>query len=159
MLRSSSRLDRAGLTSAELLVTLALLGILLALTVPRIDDGLRRVRLTAAVAELTTAHFLARSAAMRYGRPAELHIDAANGRFWVEVDTAVTRGVKDTVGGVHQMATGNMTMTSTRSLLCFDRSGLAYVSGACEAADATIIFSLSGRSDTLRTGTIGKILR
>ena len=43
------------------------------------------------------AHSLARSTAVRYARVAELPIDAANARFWVEVDTSGT-GIRDTVG-------------------------------------------------------------
>ena len=150
---------RAGFTLIEAVLGLVVLGILLALAIPRIDNGLRRARLQSAGAELTTAHFLARTSAMRYGRPAELHIDAPNGRFWVQVDTSIAGGTSDTVGAIHRMSSAGITVTSTRAILCFDRRGLAYTAGTCEAPDATITFSLAGRTDTVRTTAIGKIVR
>jgi len=161
--RESPRLNiasRAGITITELVLVIVVLAILLAIAIPRIDTGLQRAHLQGAAAELTTAHFLARASAMRYGRPAELHIDAANGNFWVAVDTTLAgSGTKDTVGQVHRMSAANVTMTSTRSIICFDRRGLAYAFGTCEAPDALITFSLSGRTDTVRTTAIGKIIR
>ena len=151
---------RAGITITELVLVIVVLATLLAIVIPRIDTGLQRAHLQGAAAELTTAHFLARTSAMRYGRPAELHIDAANGNFWVAVDTTLAgSGTKDTVGQVHRMSAANVTMTSTRSILCFDRRGLAYAFGSCEAPDALITFSLSGRTDTVQTTAIGKIIR
>jgi type II secretory pathway pseudopilin PulG len=150
---------RAGFTILEAVLGVVVLGILLALAVPRIDTGLRRARLQSASAELATAHFLARTAAMRYGRPAQLHIDAANARFWVQVDTSIAGGTSDTVGFVHRLSDAGITVTSTRAILCFDRRGLPYTTGTCEAPDATVTFSLSGRTDTVRTTIIGKLVR
>jgi Tfp pilus assembly protein FimT len=152
---------RAGLTITELVLGILVLALLFAIAIPRIDIGLRRAHLQGATAELTTAHFLARASAMRYGRPAQLRIDAANGRFWVQVDTTVAgSGNLDTVGPVHRMGDASITMTSTRSTLCFDRRGLAYYfAGTCDSANAVITFTLSGRTDTVQTTAIGKIIR
>ena len=151
--------SRAGLTITELMVMMVMLAILLGLAIPRIDNWMRRARLKSAVAELTTAHFLTRSAAMRYGRPAALRIDAANGRFWVEIDTSVAGGSLDTVGMVHRMSEANVTMTSDRTKLCFDRRGMAYVQGVCEQPDARVIFTTAERTDSFKTSAIGKVLR
>jgi hypothetical protein len=89
---------------------------------------------------------------------AELHIDAANAQFWVEVDTSGT-GVRDTVGFIHGPGNGKLTMTSTRSLLCFDARGLATTRAACESADATIVFAMAGRTNTIQITPLGKVLR
>ena len=153
--------SRAGLTITELVLTIVILAMILAIAFPRIDIALRRAHLQAASAELTTAHFLARASAMRYGRPAQLRIDAANGRFWVQVDTTVAgAGTLDTIGPVHRMGDASITMTSTRSTLCFDRRGLAYFfAGTCDSANALITFTLSGRTDTVQMTAIGKIIR
>jgi Tfp pilus assembly protein FimT len=153
--------SRAGLTITELVLAIVFLAVLLAIAIPRIDIALRRSHLQGAAAELTTAHFLARASAMRYGRPAQLRIDAANGRFWVQVDTTLAgSGNLDTVGPVHRMGDASITMTSTRSTLCFDRRGLAYAfAGTCDSANAVITFTLSGRTDTVQTTAIGKIIR
>ncbi len=104
------------------------------------------------------AHSLARSTALQYGRVAELHIDAAYARFWVEVDTNST-GVSDTVGPLHDLGGGQLTMTSNRSLLCFDARGMATARDACDPGDATITFSLQGRGDTVTITALGKVLR
>jgi prepilin-type N-terminal cleavage/methylation domain-containing protein len=157
--RRPDRASAAGFTVAELLVVLVVFAMLLALAIPRIDTGVRRARLQQAKGELTTAHFLARTSAMRYGRPATLRIDAPNARFWVEVDTSLAGGRKDTIGVVHRMTEGGVTMTTNRSALCFDRRGLGYTGVGCDAPDALITFTLAGRSDTVRTSTIGKIIR
>src|ERR1041385_1542459 len=156
--RRPHRASVAGFTVAEMLVVLVVFAILLALAIPRIDTGLRRARLQQAKGELTTAHFLARTSAMRYGRPAALRIDAPNARFWVEVDTSLAGGRKDTVGVVHRMTEDGLTMTTTRSVLCFDRRGLGYAGGTCESPDALITFTMSGRTDTVLTSLSGKII-
>src|ERR1041384_4525947 len=67
--RRPHRASVAGFTVAEMLVVLVVFAMLLALAIPRIDTGLRRARLQQAKGELTTAAFLARTSAMRYGRP------------------------------------------------------------------------------------------
>ena len=157
--RRPHRASVAGFTVAEMLVVLVVFAMLLALAIPRIDTGLRRARLQQAKGELTTAHFLARTSAMRYGRPAALRIDAPNARFWVEVDTSLAGGKKDTVGIVHRMSENGVAMTTTRATLCFDRRGLGYAGGACESPDALITFSLSGRTDSIQTSLSGKIIR
>ena len=159
-----SRVDcasRDGLSLPELLLSMVVLAILLALALPRIDNGLRRARLQSATAEFATAHFLARTSAMRYGRPSQLKIDAANANFWVQQDTTLAgSGTMDTVGTVHRMSASNITMTSTRTTLCFDRRGLAYyLAGTCDSANVTITFSSSGRTETIQTTAIGKIIR
>ena len=153
--------SRAGLTLPEILLSMVVLAILLALALPRIDNGLRRARLQSATAEFATAHFLARTSAMRYGRPSQLKIDAANANFWVQQDTTLAgSGTMDTVGTVHRMSASNITMTSTRTTLCFDRRGLAYyLAGTCDSANVTITVSSSGRTETIQTTAIGKIIR
>lgn len=153
--------SRAGLTITELMLAMVVLAILLALALPRIDNGMRRARLQSATAEFATAHFLARTSAMRYGRPSQLKIDAANANFWVQQDTTVAgSGTLDTVGSVHRMSASNITMTSTRSTLCFDRRGLAYyLAGTCDSANVTIVFTNAGRTQTVQTTAIGKIIR
>ncbi len=102
-------------------------------------------------------HSLARSTAVRYGRVSELHIDATNVRFWVEVDTSGT-GIRDTVGLMNDLAR-QVTMSSNRSLICFDPRGLTTTRDACEGGDAMVQFSRSGRVDTLEITALGRVLR
>ncbi len=154
---ADQNLKNKGFTLIEMLIVLTLMGVILAVSMPSMVTAYRQRATRGAVDRLAMAHGLARATAVRFGRVAELHIDAANARFWVEVDTSGT-GIKDTVGLMNDLA-GQVAMTSTRSLLCFDLRGLTTTRGACEAGDALVQFSFAGRTDTLQTTGLGKVLR
>ena len=147
----------AGFTLIEMLIVLTVMGTLVAILMPSMVTAFRQRATRGAVDRLAMTHSLARATAVRFGRVAELHIDAANRRFWVEVDTSGT-GIRDTVGLMNDLA-GQVTMSSNRSLLCFDSRGLTTTRGVCESGDVLVQFSLSGRTDTLQTTVLGKVLR
>ncbi len=146
-----------GFTLIEMLIVITVMGVLVAVVMPNMVTSFRQRATRGAVDRLAMTHGLARATAVRFGRVAELHIDAANGRFWVEVDTSGT-GIRDTIGVVNDLS-GQVTMLSTRTLLCFDLRGLTTTRNACEAGDALVQFSLQGRTDTLQTSVLGKVLR
>ena len=127
------------------------------------SQALRRMRrrtTRSAADQLATAHSLARATALRYGRVAQLHIDAATKRFWVDVDTSANGiGQRATMWYTRDLTQPGLTMSSNRSLLCFDARGMPLVLGACEAGDAQIIFTMSDKADTLKTISLGKIIR
>ena len=150
-------LKNKGFTLIEMLIVLTVMGVILAVAMPSMVAAYRLRATRGAIDRLAMAHGLARATAVRFGRVAELHIDAANGRFWIEVDTSGT-GIRDTVGSMNDMA-GQVTMTSNRTLLCFDLRGLTTTRGACEAGDALVTFFSRGRTDTLQTTVLGKVLR
>ena len=151
---------RRGLTLLEVIIVLALLAVVAAIGAPKLSAELRRRTTQLAVDQLATAHSLARATAVRYGRVAQLHIDASNTRFWVDVDTSANAvGQRATMWYVRNLAQSGLVMSSNRSLLCFDSRGLPLVVGACESGDATVIFTAQDRVDTLRTAALGKILR
>ena len=157
MLKRTVRRRGDGFTLIEMLIVLTVMGTLVAILLPSMVTAYRQRATRGAVDRLAMTHALTRATAIRSGRVAELHIDAANTRFWVEVDTSGT-GIRDTVGLMTDLA-GQVTMTSTRSLLCFDSRGLTTTRNACEAGDALVEFSLEGRTDTLQTTVLGKVLR
>ncbi|UCC50000.1 MAG: GspH/FimT family pseudopilin [Gemmatimonadota bacterium] len=148
-----------GFTLTELIVVLILAGVAMAIVSPSLGRAFRRTGVRAAVDEFASTHSLARAAAVRYGRLAELHIDAGNRRFWVEVDTSTTGGVKDTVGVVKYVGSHGVSVTSTRAILCFDGRGLPTTRGSCQAADATLVFSSGGRTDTVTVSALGRVFR
>ncbi len=149
----------AGFTVIELLIVLVIFGALLAIAVPRLLESFKGAKTRSAVNQFVSAHGLARATAIRYGRVGELHIDAGNARFWIEVDTSQAGGVTDTVSTIRDVGGGQFVMTSDRTLVCFDGRGLATISGACEAGDVTVTFSLAGRTDTVTVSSLGKVLR
>ncbi len=149
-----------GYSLIELMAVLVLTGITVSIATPSASNMFRRTATRTAVDQFVTTHSLARSTAVRYGREAEFHIDAANARFWVEVDTSTTgAGAMATVGRVKRLEESKVTITSDRSILCFDSRGLATTRGSCEAADATIVFSQEAHMDTVKISAIGKVFR
>ena len=157
MLKRTVRRRCDGFSLVEMLIVITIMGALMAILMPSMVTAFRQLATRSSVDRLTMAHGLTRATAVRFGRVAELHIDAANRKFWVEVDTSGT-GIRDTVGMLNQLADA-LAVTSTRSVLCFDSRGLATARGACEPADAIVTFSANGRTDTLQTTVLGMVLR
>ena len=146
-----------GFSVTELVIAMAMFGILTAVSAPQIRLATQRAKVKAAANEFTSLISLARTTAVRDGRQAELHLDAATGRFWIEVDAASS--TKDTISYVRTIATDGVTATSTRSLVCFDRRGLAVTPGSCQSGDVTVTFSYGNHADTVQTTVMGKVLR
>ncbi len=141
------------------MTVLVLAGLAGAIAAPPLASTYERTATRTARDQFVSTHSLARSMAVRYGRIGELHIDAANARFWVEVDTSSISGMKARVGVTKDLSASKVILTSDRSILCFDVRGLPTTRGACETADATIIFSVEGKADTVKITALGKILR
>lgn len=151
---------RSGFTLLEIIITMSLLAVIAAMGTPRLSGALRRRTTQTAVDQFATAHSLARSTAVRYGRVAQLHIDASTRRFWVDVDTSANGiGQRATVWNARDLTQPGLVMASNRSLLCFDSRGLPRTIAPCEPADAQIIFTALDKADTLTTASLGKILR
>ncbi len=148
-----------GYTLVELMTVLVLAGLAGAIAGPPLASTYERTATRAARDQFVSTHSLARSMAVRYGRVAELHIDAAGARFWVEVDTSSIGGMNARVGVRKDLSAAKVLLTSDRSMLCFDVRGLPTARGACEAADATLIFSVEGKADTVKISALGKVLR
>jgi type II secretion system protein H len=148
-----------GFSLIELVVVIVVVGVVLTIGVPTMAKSYPQRAVRLAGDRFVSAHGLAQAAAVRHGRVAELHVDAPGARFWVQVDTSYSGGAKDTVGLIHWVGEGGLAMTSNRALLCFDSRGLATDRGPCETGDATLTFSLSGRTHTVTTTALGKVIR
>ena len=152
--------QKTGFTFIEMLIVVIIFAAILAIISPSFMRELGAAKTRAAASQFMSAHGLARGTAIRNGRVAELHIDAANAKFWAEVDTSMAgSGVTDTVRTIHDVGGGQFVMTTNRSLVCFDSRGLATTSGSCEAGDVMVTFTISGRTDTVTASSLGKILR
>ena len=151
---------RRGFTVIDVIVTTGLLGVVTAFGAPQLQEALRRRTTQAAADQFTTAHSLARATSIRYGRVAQLHIDAAARRFWIEVDTSADDvGQRATVWYERTLTNPAVQMSSDRTLLCFDARGLAIDVDPCQAGDAQVIFTALQAADTVRTTVLGKVLR
>ena len=152
--------DGRGFTLLEVIITVFLLAIIAAIGTPKLSAALRRRVTQSAADQFVTAQSLARATSLRYGRVAQLHIDPATTRFWVDVDTSANGvGQRATIWYVRNLARPGLVMSSNRSLLCYDARGLPLVLGACESGDATVIFTATDKADTVRTAVLGKVVR
>ncbi|HEV8358109.1 MAG TPA: GspH/FimT family pseudopilin [Gemmatimonadales bacterium] len=133
-------------------------GILLAVALPKLIPAFRQSTVATTADRVALAHSLARATAVRYGRVARLNLDPSLGRFWVDVDTSGT-GLRQNIGAMQYLTTTGLTMTASRTLLCFDARGFATTRGGCAGADATVTIALGGRSTTLTITSLGKVLR
>lgn len=153
-------MNKSGFTILEVLTVVLIVGLLAGITFPRIGGVQTRFAVRGAVTAFMSAHSLTRATALRQGGVAELHIDATNDRFWVEVDTSVARsGVMDTVGFVVDLLDQRVTLSSTQTLLCFDGRGLTSTAAGCATSGATVSFTREDIVDTIQTTALGKILR
>jgi prepilin-type N-terminal cleavage/methylation domain-containing protein len=151
---------RRGFSMIEMLMVLGLIGIVAAIAGPKVGAALQRRTTASAADQFALTHSLSRSTAVRYARVAQLHIDAAGRRFWVDVDTSANgSGQRATIAYVRDVSASGVTMTSTRTLLCFDARGMPSTVGSCEPADANVVFSEGAMADTIVTTALGKVLR
>ena len=152
---------QSGFTLLEGIIVMSILAVLSAIGAPTLSDALRERTTSSAADQFAATHSLARATAVRYGRVAQLHISPNTKSWYIEIDTSAT-GINQRakVGHVRQLdAVTGLTMTSTRSLICFDARGLASTVTGCEAGDAQVIFSMSTAADTINTTVLGKVLR
>ncbi len=152
-----------GMTLIEMLIVISVLAVILSVAIVPAATYFRQRAVQGAADRLTMAHTLARSAAIQHGRLAELHIDAGNGRFWVEVDTGAVGGARDTIGFVKEID-NVIISTGGISLLCFDPRGLpgtgtTSLGQACEGPAGNVTFTLGSRVDTVTVTALGKVLR
>jgi prepilin-type N-terminal cleavage/methylation domain-containing protein len=152
--------QRRGFTLLEAIIVMTVMATVAAFGGPKLSAALHRRTSSSAADQFVVTHSLSRSTALRYGRVAQLHIDASTRRFWVDVDTSANGiGQRATIANVRDVSASGLTMTSTRSVVCFDARGMASTSGSCEVGDVQVVFSDGATADTVRTTILGKVLR
>lgn len=148
----------SGFTLIETMIAITLLALCGAIVLPLASQYSARLSVMHAADEFTSTISLARALALRSSDVAQLQIDDALDRFWVEVDTAGS-GQADTIGRVIDLSENAVSLSSTRSLLCFDATGIATTINGCPSADAVVIFSRNEWADTVELSVAGKVLR
>ena len=146
-----------GFTMLELVIALTFMAIMMLIAMPKIVVQRQAAQRRMATRQFVSAHSLTLATAVQYGRTAELHVDAPGRRFWLEVDTGQTSGISDTIRMVQ--LTPDLTMSTDRTILCFDARGLASTAGACEPGNAIVTFAVPGKTDTVRFTALGEELR
>ncbi len=160
MQRPQSRLKKTGFTLMEVITVVTIIGLLAGLALPKISENWDRFSVTGAVNEFRSAHQKTRTAAIRYGTVAELHVNASTDHFWVEVDTTIGKtGVMDTIGAVVDLSEVAVDLRATRSLVCFDARGLVAVATQCPSTGALGVgFTRGNDADTLVVTASGLLL-
>ena len=156
-----ARPSRGGFTLMEMLIAVVTISATAAIAVPPLAWASEYFVLRGAVDEFRAAHNLARAIAVRSNRVGQLRIEPDSGVFWVQVDTSFAgTGVLDTIGRVVRLSDLKISVTSTRSTLCFDARGIATAMGACDATQsANLIFTRGSEADTLWRSELGMLAR
>lgn len=136
---------RRGTTIVELLITLAVLGVLSSIAVPRAATLVDRISVRGATQDVVLAIAAARAAATRRGAYASFVADPRTGRLRVvsggetllERDVLKSRGVR---------------LEASRESVTFAPGGLGW-----GAANTTVIVSRGTRSDTIVMSRLGRL--
>lgn len=135
----------SGVTLLELTIVLALLGIVVALAIPRAGGALDRARVTAARTELVTLFAVARHLAVRQGRRTTVAIDARSGVASVHIgaDTAHRRDLRRAFG---------VSLEPTQDSMSYHPTGIGY-----GAANLSIRISRGRAADTVVVSRLGRV--
>lgn len=136
---------RRATTLAELLVVIALIGLVSAFVLPPLKRGFDRLQTRAAAQEALTAFFMARAAAIAGGRRTAVVFDRRRPRVLV-LSSGDTLMVRD-VGAGHGVA-----MSASRDSMTYFPDGLGM-----GGANLTVIFRRGGAADTVLASREGRV--
>ena len=136
---------RWGHTLVELLLTLALVGVVTSVTVPRASSLVDRVSVKGATQDVVLALASARAAANQRGVNASFVADVASGTVRVVIggETLFERRLQQSRG---------VRLEASRESVTFSPSGLGW-----GAANTTLVVSRGARSDTIVMSRLGRI--
>jgi prepilin-type N-terminal cleavage/methylation domain-containing protein len=136
---------RRGTTFVELLLTLAVLGILTSITMPRAVSLVDRISVKGATQDVVLALAAARAAASRRGAYASFIADPRTGRIRVvsQGETLLDRNVGRMRG---------VRLEATRESVTFAPSGLGW-----GTANTTVVVRRGARSDTVVMSRLGRV--
>ncbi len=140
-----------GFTLLEVLTTMVIMGIVMALGAPRFRDWMNHESVRTARVNVTTHLAGARSIAVQRGCESVLHIDAVASRVWVTVCKLAGPG-KDTIGVIDNLSSRyGVVFSSTGDSIRYTPQGIAY-----SAAWITMTFSKAGYDQILEISPLGR---
>lgn len=150
---------KSGFTVMELMVALAIVGVIAMVGFPKIKDAITKTNVRSARVAAGTFVVTARAAAIQRGCRGVVHFAASPGTVWVTVCPRMTTagsGTIDTVGVVSKIAKlYNVTMTETLDSVQYDPRGLSMTN-----AQSTVLFTTtSGQRDSILINVLGKVVR
>lgn len=151
---------RTGFTTIELLIVIIIMGVIAALTFPKIRQGLDKANVRAARVDVGTFVALARASAVQRGCQGVIHFAyGSTSRVWV---TACPRylpgtGTVDTVASIDNLENRyTVSLTSTSDSVQFDPRGLRLDN------NTTVVRFTGGvgsNTDSVLINPIGKVVR
>jgi prepilin-type N-terminal cleavage/methylation domain-containing protein len=144
-LRATGRAARAGHTLLELIVVLTVVGITLAIAIPRVRDSLDRISVRSAAGDVRATLRFARTMALAGNRAVAVDIDSVTGTLRVRrgPEVLLTRGV----GRAHGVRVGR-----TRDSLTYDGRGFGR-----GAANLSVILRRGIASETVFVARLGRV--
>jgi prepilin-type N-terminal cleavage/methylation domain-containing protein len=138
---------RPGHTLLELLMVLAIVGVLLGIALPGAQRTLDAIHARAAAAELASLLALARHTAVYRGTRAAVRLDSAAAAVAVHVgrDTVARRSLRDTHG---------VTMHVTRDSVAYGPSGRGH-----GGANATVVLKRRAAVESVFVSRLGRVRR
>jgi prepilin-type N-terminal cleavage/methylation domain-containing protein len=145
-------MGKRGFSFVEMMVVVALIGIMAAIGFPRIRDALLKQNVRSARAATQGLVVKTRAVAVARGCRATLHL-ASGGAMWVTACRLTGAGL-DTLGLIEQMGTRyNVSVTPSRDSLVYDSRGLN-----SEFQQVVVRFSVSSLTDSTVINALGKVM-
>jgi|SRR5215213_9497608 len=143
---------RGGFSMAEVLIVLVIIGIAIAMAVPRMQGVLHESSLQSALNQVASDITLARLRAVRAGTRAALVVNSAGTGYTVVVDPS---GATPTTFKTVSFATDykGLTLSPVNNSVTFDSRGML-VQGS-----GTIMATRQGRTDSLTVTGVGRVYR
>lgn len=159
--RLAPLISRAGFTLFELIITMAVMSTIIAITAPRIRDTMEKINVRSA--KVAVANYVARTRSSAVGRSCRtvLHVTQGTaGRVWITScrsgDIGRTLAV-DTVGKIDSVAARfGVNLTSTVDSIAYDGRGLTTTFAFSTLRVRSV--ALTTVVDSIRVNPIGKVV-
>ncbi|UCF41279.1 MAG: prepilin-type N-terminal cleavage/methylation domain-containing protein [Gemmatimonadota bacterium] len=144
-------MSRSGFTLVESIVAIVIIGVLLAVGMPRMKDWLLREDVRAARRQVTTHLARGRATAVYRGCTAVLHLDGGTDRVWITSCAIQGPGV-DTVGTIDDFWSHfGVTFTSDGDSVLFTPQGVALATNSI-----SMVFTKAGYTRDLLITPVGR---
>jgi prepilin-type N-terminal cleavage/methylation domain-containing protein len=150
-------LKRKGFTIVELVMTIVVLGMIIAIALPKLRQAWLNFNVRSARLAFDAVAERARTAAVHRGCVSTLNITTGSaGAVWVTACPVSGSATSDTVGAIEPLATRyGVTMTPSRSSLQYDPRGVSVGN-----LSVTVVFTGAGsRTDSAMINQLGKVVR
>jgi prepilin-type N-terminal cleavage/methylation domain-containing protein len=151
-------MKRLGFTLMEILMVLVVVGLIVAMTLPKIHSALQKTNVRSARIAFGSFAALTRAAAVQRGCVATLNFTTGSaGKVWVTACRVSGSGAVDTIGSVEPLATRyGVSMSSSGASLRYDPRGLSI---GYQTLAVTFTPTAGGQADSVMINQLGKVVR